>query len=219
MDVSKFWDQLFREIDLMWGKEPAASAQYALRLFKTHGIKKILIPGMGYGRNAQLFYNNDFDITGIEISPHAIELARNTMQLTFPVYCGSVNDMPFDNEQYEGIYCHALVHLLHPKERKKFINNCLHQLQPGGYLVFSIISKASSLYGQGKFLSTDRYLLPNGVSVKFYDVDSAKKEFGAHGATEVFTMDEPITFKENELPLKMIMVKIKKPGVPGQNNV
>lgn len=210
MGTKEFWDQLFKDIDLMWGKEPAASAHYALQIFKEEKRNKILIPGFGYGRNGKLFYDNGFDITGIEIAPYAIELAHNAFQLPITIYCGSVNDMPFDEEEYDGIYCHALVHLLNKKERNQFMHHCLHQMKPGGLMLFSIISTESSLFGQGKRISNNRYALPNGVTVYFYSVESAADEFKKYGQTEVFELDEPIAFKNNEPPLKMLMVKIRK---------
>lgn len=39
-------------------------------------VKNILIPGIGYGRNAQVFRENGMSVTGIEISQTAIDLAK-----------------------------------------------------------------------------------------------------------------------------------------------
>ncbi len=57
------------------------------------------------------------------------------------MYHGSVNDMPFDNNLYDGIFGHALLHLLNKHEREKFIKDCYNQLKPGGYMVFTTVSK------------------------------------------------------------------------------
>ncbi len=74
--MSEFWESAFEQKQEMWGWAPADSAMTTSELFKTQGLKNILIPGFGYGRNAQVFINNGCTVTGIEISATAIGLAR-----------------------------------------------------------------------------------------------------------------------------------------------
>lgn len=63
-------------------------------------MNKVLIPGFGYGRNAAPFLYNGFDVTGIEISETATELAKKHLGNNLKVYHGSVCDMPFNQEVY-----------------------------------------------------------------------------------------------------------------------
>jgi len=49
-----------------------------------------LIPGIGYGRNAKFFIDNGINITGIEISKTAIDLARQN-GLNISIFHGNVN--------------------------------------------------------------------------------------------------------------------------------
>jgi len=86
----------------MWKSEPADSAIFALQLFKSERINRILIPGFGYGRNAKLFIDNGLRVSGIEISGSAIKLARLS-GIECTIHHGSVTSMPFDNEEYEGV--------------------------------------------------------------------------------------------------------------------
>ncbi len=132
--MSDFWDQKFNEVKTMWGLQPSDSAIIAKDFFLKYQIHDILIPGVGYGRNANIFLQNGIQVTGIEISEFAISLAKSELQLEFPIYQGSVNDMPYDNKQYEGIFCYALIHLLNKRERKQLIKNCFNQLQNNGYM-------------------------------------------------------------------------------------
>lgn len=87
-------------------------------------------------------------VTGIEISETAIELAKKTYGDTMRVYHGSVMDMPFDNEKYDGIFCYGLIHLLDEPERKKLIQDCYDQLSDDGYMVFITISQDAHTYGE-----------------------------------------------------------------------
>lgn len=112
----------------MWGFEPSKSAELTTNFFTQNSIKNILIPGIGYGRNAQIFRDNGIKVTGIEISKTAIELATKHYDTDLTIHHGSVTDMPFDNYKYDGIFCYALIHLLDNSERKKLIQDCYNQL-------------------------------------------------------------------------------------------
>ncbi|RFM26542.1 class I SAM-dependent methyltransferase [Deminuibacter soli] len=136
----EFWEAAFSEKQEMWGFDPANSAVLTKDFFIAHGVKNILIPGIGYGRNAQIFRDNDISVTGIEISATAIELARKQYGSDMIIYHGSVTDMPFEDRSYDGIFCYALIHLLDSDERQKLIRNCYNQLSPGSYMIFTTIS-------------------------------------------------------------------------------
>ena len=45
------------------------------------------------------------------------------------IHHGSVVSMPFDNEQYNGIFCYSLIHLLNKTERRAFLKSCFNQLK------------------------------------------------------------------------------------------
>ena len=190
----EFWESAFGEKQEMWGFEPAKSAVLTKDLFVQKSIKNILIPGIGYGRNAQIFKENGITVTGIEISKTAIAMARKHYGTDMVIYHGSVTDMPFDDHQYDGIFCYALIHLLDSSEREKLIRDCYHQLSAGGYMVFTAISKEAHTYGQGKFISTDRYEIFDGVNMFFYDRVSVQAEFGKAGLFEITEISESQPF-------------------------
>jgi len=196
----------------MWQFEPSDSAIIARDLFVRNGLKKVLIPGVGYGRNAKIFAESGLEVTGIEISETAIQMAREN-GLEFPVFQGSVTEMPFDSEVYDGIFCYALIHLLNQNDRRQFIKSCYNQLQPGGIMVFSMVSKNyQKLFNKGKLVSKDRYWMEKGLTVFFYDEDSVQKEFEAFGLVECREIDEPVKHMENEEPMKFWLVVCRKKG-------
>lgn len=204
-----FWEEKYKNIGLLWTFEPADSAISVRNLFAENDFRKILIPGVGYGRNARLFVESGFDVTGIEISETAIRLAREN-GLEFPVHHGSVNQMPFDETIYDGIFCYALIHLLNQNDRRKFLENCYNQLRQGGIMVFAVVSKDYKLYGNGKLVSQDRFRIDKGLTVFFYDSISIEKEFGKFGLMEYLEIDEPVKHLENEEPMKFFQVVCQK---------
>ena len=181
----------------------------AVELFLKNGINKILIPGVGYGRNAKVFLDKGFEVTGIEIAKSAIDLARAN-GMNFKIHQGSVTSMPFDDEKYEGIFCYALLHLLNKSERKNFLKACYKQLLPGGMMIFTIVSVDADMYGKGKKLSKDRFEVEKGISVFFYNSENIEKEFGPCGLQEYRSINEPIKFADGYDPLKCMFVICKK---------
>ncbi|NOU18707.1 MAG: class I SAM-dependent methyltransferase [Bacteroidales bacterium] len=205
----EYWESRFKNEGAMWKFEPSDSAMVAVDLFKSNKINKILIPGFGYGRNAKLFCDNAFSVTGIELSHSAIVLAK-TNGINCTTHHGSVTSMPFDNELYEGIFCYALIHLLNKNERRKFLESCWNQLKEGGIMFFLVASKQMSMYGGGKYLSKDRYEISKGVKVYFYDSESVSKEFADFGIDEFKDIEEPVKFMDAQEPIKLIQVICRK---------
>lgn len=197
----EFWEANFIEKQEMWGFEPSKSAVLTKDLFLENSVKDILIPGIGYGRNAQVFKENGITVTGIEISKTAIEMAGKHYGAGMTIYHGSVTDMPFDDCQYDGIFCYALIHLLDSNERKKLIADCYQQLSENGYMVFAVISKEANSYGQGKFISKDRYEIFDGVKMFFYDNASIHAAFDHVGLFEITKINENQPF---------LLIKCKK---------
>lgn len=192
--MTEFWEKNFIEKKEMCGFKPAQSAVLTKDFFVEKAIKNILIPGIGYGRNAQIFRDNGITVTGIEISKTAIDMARKHYGSDMPIYHGSVTDMPFDDEKYEGIFCFGLIHLLDSRERAKLITDCYNQLSEGGYMVFTAISKDAPTYGKGTYISQDRYEIHEGAKVFFYDKASIQAEFNKAGLFEIIEINENFPF-------------------------
>jgi SAM-dependent methyltransferase len=192
--MSEFWEEAFKDKQEMWGLEPAKSAILIKNFFVEHNIKSVLIPGIGYGRNAKIFIDNGMTVTGIEISQTAIDLAQKHFGNKLTIYHGSVTEMPFDNRLYNGIFCYGLIYLLNKDERKKLIRDCFHQLADNGFMVFTAITKHASIYGQGTLISKDRFEMFGGVKIFFYDNETIKEEFGNAGLFEVTEVTENYPF-------------------------
>ncbi|MBX9448611.1 MAG: class I SAM-dependent methyltransferase [Taibaiella sp.] len=192
--MTEFWEEAFRDKQEMWGATPANAAVVAAEMFAAKGLKKILIPGVGYGRNAQAFLSKGMEVTGIEISKTAIDLAGKYYGKSLKIHHGSASDMPFDHNHYDGVFCHALIHLLDEEKRAKLLQDCYNQLADGGYMVFTTISKKAPTYGQGTFISKDRFEQFGGVKIFFYDEQSIQQEFGKYGLIRVDEIVEQYPF-------------------------
>ena len=192
--MTEFWEEAFKEKKEMWGSEPAKSTVLTNDFFIEHNIKNVLIPGIGYGRNAQIFIDSGMTVTGIEISQTATDLAHEHFGSALKIYHGSVTEMPFDKNRYDGIFCYGLIYLLDKDERKKLIQSCFNQLTENGFMVFTAITKDAQTYGQGTEISKDRFEMFGGVKIFFYDKETIEKEFGKTGLFEVTEVSENYPF-------------------------
>ena len=208
--MTEFWEASFRDRQEMWGWAPADSAVDTVELFNGYGLNKILIPGIGYGRNAGIFTDNGFEVTGIEISETAIELAKRHFGESIKIHHGAVGSMPFDQELYDGIFCYSLIHLLSFKERRKLINDCYNQLRTGGYMVFVSISKKDFRYGEGEEISKDTFKKNHGVTLFFYDSESIQADFGNNGLVSAKEIREPVKSSGDKPPQGFWYIICKK---------
>ncbi|SFI41183.1 Methyltransferase domain-containing protein [Paenibacillus sp. UNC496MF] len=207
--MTEFWEASFIEHQTMWGFEHADSAVLAKDFFLERNAKEILIPGIGYGRNANIFLANGIEVTGIEISHTAIDLAREH-GLNIPIFHGSVAEMPFEPKQYDGIFSYALIHLLNREERAKFIQDCFDQLKPNGSMLFVTISKAAPMFGKGIPLGKDYFEIREGVKMFFYDADSIREEFGSYGLIGMADVIEPHKNAEAKPPFPFTLITCQK---------
>ncbi|MZK53811.1 class I SAM-dependent methyltransferase [Clostridium beijerinckii] len=207
--MSEFWEKNFSEKQAMWGFEPSSTAIVVADYFAENNLKDILIPGVGYGRNVKPFVDNNMEVTGIEISQTAINIAREN-GINNKIYHGSVSDMPFENKLYDGVASFALIHLLNEDERKKFINDCYNHLKPGGYMIFTAVSEKAPMYGNGTKLAENYYETTYGVKLFFYNFKSIEKEFGNYGLVDFVEIDDIYKDNPDKPPVNFLMIKCRK---------
>jgi 2-polyprenyl-3-methyl-5-hydroxy-6-metoxy-1,4-benzoquinol methylase len=192
--MTEFWEETFKKNHEMWGFEPSQSTVLTCDFFVEHNVKNVLIPGIGYGRNAQIFIEKGMRVTGIEISQTAIDLAYKHFGNDLTIYHGSVTEMPFDKKRYDGIYSYALIHFLDKNERKKLIRGCFNQLSDNGYMFFATITKEAQIYGRGTRVDKDTFKIFGGLKMFFYDIETIQEEFGKSGLFEIIVVPDIYPF-------------------------
>jgi SAM-dependent methyltransferase len=193
-EMAEFWEEAFRQKGEMWGWQPAKSAVLANELFLAGGVKSVLVPGIGYGRNARVFRDSGIAVTGIEVSGTAVDLAKRYFGDALKIYHGSVTEMPFDDRLYDAVFCYALIHLLDKKERVKLIADCYDQLAENGLMVFTAVTKQAAIYREGTYVSQDRFEVFDGIKMFYYDVQTIAEEFGKAGLFGITEITESYPF-------------------------
>jgi hypothetical protein len=174
--MKDYWNQRFRREGKIWGGIPSSTAIYAKELFIRNKIKKILIPGVGYGRNAKYFVGEGFDVTGIEISEEALKLSFNC-DFGIRYYRGSVLDMPFNTDLYDAIYCFNVLHLFLEDDRKLFIKKSYDQIIKNGLVFFTVFSEKESSFGKGREVEINTFESKPGRPIHYFTEQDLKDHF------------------------------------------
>ncbi len=178
LDLMKpYWEKRFLSEGSIWSEMPSNTATHACKLFSVNGIKKILIPGVGYGRNSKVFSGAGYDVAGIEISDIALDLAKIYDPPT-TLYNGSVLEVQFRENSFDAIYCFNVLHLFREKERVLFINKCYRELKENGFIYFVVFSEEESSFGQGEEVENNTFESKPGRPVHYFTEDDLIQQFG-----------------------------------------
>ncbi|MFX1237207.1 MAG: class I SAM-dependent methyltransferase, partial [Promethearchaeota archaeon] len=183
------WNDRFNLGGKIWGLVPSKSAFIALELFQAHSVKKILIPGAGYGRNSKLFTDNNFEVIGIEISENALEMGKIRDPKTLFI-SGNVLEMPFSNEKYDAIYCFNVLHLFLKEDREKFLKKCDAKLRPGALIFFVVFSDREQNYGKGKIIEPNTFESKPGRPIHYFTEQDLLNHFACYNVLETDLIEE-----------------------------
>ncbi len=188
--MKDYWNKRFQAEGKIWGESPSRTAYHALGLFQKNDVNRLLVPGSGYGRNSRLFSGSGFDVTGIEISAAAVDIARNFDPLS-RFYRTSVLDMSFDTDTYDAIYCFNVLHLFMEKERRVFIRQCTGKVRENGIMYFTVFSEKESSYGKGAEVENNTFESKPGRPVHYFTDNDIKAHFRNNEIIETGLVEDP----------------------------
>lgn len=183
-----YWQMPKSEIP--WDMEEPPTALVELVTSGTVQPCKTVDLGCGIGNYALYLASRGFDVTGIDISPTAISMAKENAQkrgLTCNFITADLLDNPNNlKEQFDFSYDWELLHHIFPEHRKSYSENVYHLLKPRArYLSVCFSEKDPQFGGSGKFRET-----PIGTILYFSSEQELRDLF-----TPYFIIDELKTIK------------------------
>jgi SAM-dependent methyltransferase len=189
--MNEYWDKRFRAEGRIWSDEPSRTAVHALELFQNHSdIRKLLVPGSGYGRNTRLFAESGYDVTGIEISSEACAMARDFDPLT-RLYNASVLDMSFITDSYNAVYCFNVLHLFREAERSLFLQQCRGKVRENGLLFFIVFSEQEPSFGKGQETEKNTFESKPGRPVHYFTEEDLQRHFSGMPVITMGLTEDP----------------------------
>ena len=190
MDKKTYWDKRFQDEGYVWGTSPSQTAAYAVEIFHKNGLQKVLVPGSGYGRNTKVLSESGFDVTGIEVSEVAGEMARKYDPQT-RTYNGSVLDMSFDDRQYDAVYCYNVLHLFREIERKQCLQACTYKVKDNGLLFFTVFSDREPSFGKGQEVEKNTFESRPGRPAHYFTEAELRDYFEHFEIIESGVIEDP----------------------------
>jgi SAM-dependent methyltransferase len=188
--MNEYWDKRYGAEGRIWGESPSLTAKHAIELFQRNNVRKVLVPGSGYGRNTRLFSASGFKVTGVEISLEACKLAL-AFDTATRVFNVSVLEMSLLKDKFDGLYCFNVLHLFREEDRKLFIRQCVTRMKKNGLMFFIVFSEKEASYGKGSEVEKNTFESKPGRPVHYFDDSDLKKHFKDMEIVETGIMEDP----------------------------
>jgi SAM-dependent methyltransferase len=128
---------------------------HLLRLVDFDGYreKAVLEVGCGAGVDLARFAKGGALVTGVDLAPSAIDLARSNFAqqgLRGRLEVADGEQLPFSDASFDFVFAHGVVqYTAHPQ---RLVDECRRVLKPGGEAVFQVYNRVSWLNGLSKLM-------------------------------------------------------------------
>ncbi len=128
---------------------------HLLRLVDFDGYrgKKVLEVGCGTGVDLVRFARGGAQVTGVDLTASAIELARANFSqqgLAGDFRVADGEQLPFPDGTFDLVYAHGVVQ--YTANPGRLVEECRRVLQPGGQAIFQVYNRVSWLNGLSKLM-------------------------------------------------------------------
>ncbi len=166
-DVRTYWDRHIHDLDIT--RHPVGSRgffddldqyhfeklHHLLRLVKFDGYRDrdVLEVGCGAGVDLARFARGGARVTGVDLTPSAIELARANFSqqgLTADLRVANGEALPFPDGRFDLVYAHGVVQYTADPER--LVGECARVLRAGGEAIVQAYNRLSWLNALSKIM-------------------------------------------------------------------
>ena len=167
-EVRAYWDQHIHDLDIT--RHPVGSRgffddldqyhfeklHHLLRLVDFDGFKSrtVLEVGCGAGVDLARFAKGGADVTGVDLSPSAIALARANFEqlgLTGHLDTADGEHLPLPDNSFDLVYAHGVVQ--YTANPQRLVDECRRVLKPGGQAIFQVYNRISWLNALSKLMN------------------------------------------------------------------
>jgi len=185
------WDAEYSKNREIWGEMPSELALVVvLKLASSKGRRlKVLDIGCGYGRDTIYMARSlGFRVLGIDISPKAVELAKENAANALTK---NAEFMVSDFRDIKGLFDVVLVsnlyHLLESTERRDLVSHITRLLVPGGRLFLNAVSvRDSEHYGVGAPVQGEENSWVDGKYIHLSTEGELRRDFSALKVSELY---------------------------------
>jgi SAM-dependent methyltransferase len=166
-DIREYWNHHIHDLEIT--KHPVGSPgffadldqyhfeklHHLVRLVPFDGYKgrRVLEVGCGAGVDLVRFARGGAIVTGVDISPSAVALARENFRqqnLAADLREADGERLPFPDNAFDLVYAHGVVQ--YTADDRALVRECLRVLAPGGDAIFQVYNRVSWLNALSKLM-------------------------------------------------------------------
>ena len=139
----KIYDTFYANIydDLLYCKDKNDfEVNEILRVTKLSPEEHVLDIGSGTGHHVNLFKNKNLNAIGLDLSPAMIKKAKKNYPNETYQLGNAINGSHFMPNKFSLITCFYFT-IYYFNDKRQLFQNCIHWLQPGGYMVIHLVDK------------------------------------------------------------------------------
>ena len=173
-DAAGLWTRAYQSGMTMWQPQESI-VMFSARFLKRREdlkrwtvrreVRRVLDLGCGNGSNARFFAQQGYEAHGIDISPSAIDMAREWFAedgLQGDLRVGSCLDLPYDDGFMDVVVSHGVLDHLFPADGLKAMAEVHRVLRAGGLCFLTLVAVNDCEFGKGQPAERNTFVLPDG---------------------------------------------------------
>lgn len=200
------WDLIHKNVGGQWSPSEGIVKFCARHVKRRVGIEKyeikndyskVLDVGCGNGRHLVFFAEQGFDVSGIDISREAIEIAEawiNKKELNADLMVGDVKSLSFDANSFDLVISYGVLDHVPFSDALIAMDEIKRVLSPGGMLFLTLRSTDDSEFGRGEKVGKNTYKLEEGyekgIIQHYFDFNEIKDLFKDFKIIDIELHDE-----------------------------
>lgn len=144
-EIHNFWNNdVYTKEGMLWGQDASNVAKKTFSILndKCSAVaninNKILDVGCGYGRDCTFFFDNGLDVTGIDFSEKAIDMAIKTNPKIKYMVFNLKEFLPFEDAYFDLCYSNAVLQWFNIHEIRHIANELVRVSKTNGYIVIAV---------------------------------------------------------------------------------
>lgn len=160
------WNQAWATED---GREawlkPEPFVADAVKRLQRGQVRRVLDLGFGVGRHAILLAQAGFEVHGIDAAANGRDYAERWAEqagLSLTLSVGDMTTIPYPNGYFDAVLTWNVIYHGLAATIRQTIGEIGRVLQPGGWLICSLISTQNPKFGIGEEVEYHTYVIPGG---------------------------------------------------------
>lgn len=161
MEMSNSWDWSKVSEKDYWN-QPSAESYYFAEKWKREGRKKLLDLGCGLGRHSLLFARYGFQVTAMDTSEEAVRAVKELSSADgLDIRCDvmDMHEMHYPDGSFDCVFAYLSVSHTDSEGIRRIISEIRRVLAPSGELFFTLCSKDTWSFINGKVRKDDNTII------------------------------------------------------------